>query len=149
VPDVREELERVRMARERMRGAIERMLDREERALANYRSRPSLAAPYDMVERRELELTESRGRMRRALEHRIARDSEVLGQTLARVRALSPLKTLERGYAIVQAGDGAVVRDAAQVTVGQQLAVRLASGRLAVSVAGATPALTPEPEANG
>ena len=56
VPDVREEQERVRTARERMRGAIERMLDREERALANYRSRPSLAAPYDMIERREQEV---------------------------------------------------------------------------------------------
>jgi exodeoxyribonuclease VII large subunit len=105
-----------------------------------------------MIERRELELREASGRMRRALEHRIARDSEVLGQTLARVRALSPLKTLERGYAIVQASDGAVVRDAAVVTVGQELGVRLASGRLAVSVtdaadtaAGATPA----PEASG
>jgi exodeoxyribonuclease VII large subunit len=151
VPDVREELERVRVARERMRGAIERMLEREERALANYRSRPSLAAPYDMIERRELELREASGRMRRALEHRIARDSEVLGQTLARVRALSPLKTLERGYAIVQANDGAVVRDAAVVTVGQELGVRLASGRLAVSVTDAATAVgaTPAPEASG
>jgi len=150
VPDVREELERVRVARERMRGAIERMLEREERALANYRSRPSLAAPYDMIERRELELREASGRMRRALEHRIARDSEVLGQTLARVRALSPLKTLERGYAIVQANDGAVVRDAAVVTVGQELGVRLASGRLAVSVTDAAAAgATPAPEASG
>ncbi len=150
VPDVREELERVRVARERMRGAIERMLEREERALANYRSRPSLAAPYDMIERRELELREASGRMRRALEHRIAQDSEVLGQTLARVRALSPLKTLERGYAIVQANDGAVVRDAAVVTVGQELGVRLAAGRLAVSVTDATAAgATPAPEASG
>ncbi len=150
VPDVREELERVRVARERMRGAIERMLEREERALANYRSRPSLAAPYDMIERRELELREASGRMRRALEHRIAQDSEVLGQTLARVRALSPLKTLQRGYAIVQANDGAVVRDAAVVTVGQELGVRLAAGRLAVSVTDATAAgATPAPEASG
>ncbi len=49
VPDVREEQERMRQARERMRGSILRLLDREERALANYRSRPSLAAPYGMV----------------------------------------------------------------------------------------------------
>lgn len=139
VPDVREELERVRMARERMRGAIERMLDREERALANCRSRPSLAAPYDMIDRREQELRDASDRMRRALEQRISRDTEVLGHTLARVRALSPLKTLERGYAIVQADDGAVVRDAADVTQGQQLGVRLAAGRLAVSVAAVTP----------
>jgi exodeoxyribonuclease VII large subunit len=134
VPDVREEQDRVRQARERMRGAVLRLLDREERALANYRSRPSLAAPYDMVARREQELADARARARRALEQRISRDTEVLGHTLARVRALSPLRTLERGYAIVQSADGAVVRDAGKVTAGQDLSVRLASGRLSVAV---------------
>lgn len=143
VPDVREEQDRVRQARERLRGAVERMLEREERALANYRSRPSLAAPYDMIERRGQELVDARARTRRALEQRIARDGEVLEHTLARVRALSPLRTLERGYAIVQSGEGAVVRDAAKVAEGQDLSVRLASGRLsvtvgAVDIAGAT-----------
>jgi exodeoxyribonuclease VII large subunit len=126
------------------------MLDREERSLANYRSRPSLAAPYDMIERREQELADARARTRRALEQRISRDSEVLGQTLARVRALSPLKTLERGYAIVQGAEGTVVRDAGTVTAGQQLGVRLAAGRLTVSVESVTaPTIpTPEPAAN-
>lgn len=136
VPDVREEQERVRQARQRMRGAVERMLEREERALANCRSRPVLAAPYSMIERREAELVEARARARRALEHRIARDTEVLEHTLARVRALSPLRTLERGYAIVQNTGGEVIRDAAKVTEGQDLSVRLASGRLAVKVGG-------------
>jgi len=134
VPDVREEQERMRQARERMRGSILRLLDREERALANYRSRPSLAAPYGMVERREQELADARARARRALGQRIVRDTEVLGQTLARVRALSPLRTLERGYAIVQDADGAVVRDAGKVSQGQELRVRLAAGQLGVSV---------------
>jgi len=134
VPDVREELDRVRQARERMRGAIARMLDREERALANYRSRPALAAPHSMLERRGQEIADTRARGRRALHQRIARDTEVLGQTLARVRALSPLKTLERGYAIVQTAEGHVVRDGAEVTAGQELGVRLAAGRLTVTV---------------
>ncbi len=134
VPDVREELERVRQARGRMRAAVVRTLEREERALANYRSRPVLAAPHSMLERREQELADARARARRALHHRIARDTEVLAQTLARVRALSPLKTLERGYAIVQSAEGHVVRDGAQVTAGQELGVRLAAGRLTVTV---------------
>jgi exodeoxyribonuclease VII large subunit len=139
VPDVREELDRVRQARERMRGAVVRMLEREERALAACRSRPALAAPHAMLERREQELVDARGRARRALEQRIAHDTEVLGHTLARVRALSPLKTLERGYAIVQAADGAVVRDADKVAEGDELAVRLAAGRLRVAVTAAHP----------
>ena len=66
------------------------------------------------------------------------------------MRALSPLKTLERGYAIVQDAEGAVVREAGKVTEGQRLGVRLATGRLTVSVESATAAAaTPGPAASG
>jgi exodeoxyribonuclease VII large subunit len=46
---------------------------------------------------------------------------------LARVVALSPQATLDRGYAVVQDEDGAVVRDADAVQPGTDLQVRLAA----------------------
>jgi exodeoxyribonuclease VII large subunit len=49
----------------------------------------------------------------------------------ARMRALSPAATLDRGYAVVQrAADGAVVRTPADVADGEELAVRVAGGPL-------------------
>ncbi len=48
--------------------------------------------------------------------------------------ALSPARVLERGYAVVRDGDGAVVRDAAAVMAGTSLDVQLAAGGLAVRV---------------
>ena len=48
----------------------------------------------------------------------------------ARVRALSPAATLERGYAIVLTEDGGIVRDADTVAPGAALDIRLAHGRL-------------------
>ncbi len=67
------------------------------------------------------------GAMRRTLaQHR--QRLELTAQTL---NTLSPLATLARGYAIVQrADDGAVVRDAGQVHVGERIAAQLAHGRL-------------------
>jgi exodeoxyribonuclease VII large subunit len=50
-----------------------------------------------------------------------------------RLQALSPHATLARGYAIVRA-DGAALRDAATVGVGDALEVELASGGLTASV---------------
>jgi len=47
---------------------------------------------------------------------------------------LGPPATLERGYAIVQDTDGAVVRDAAAVAVTDRVGVRLARGRLVARV---------------
>jgi exodeoxyribonuclease VII large subunit len=58
----------------------------------------------------------------------------VLRHTLARLRALSPAATLERGYAIVQRADGHVVRAADEVKTDDILRVRLAEGELRASV---------------
>lgn len=46
----------------------------------------------------------------------------------ARVRALSPAATLDRGYAIVTGARGVIIRDAAQVAIGDEIRVRVASG---------------------
>jgi exodeoxyribonuclease VII large subunit len=56
--------------------------------------------------------------------------SRLSGQR-AQMEALSPVRVLERGYAVVRAAStGDVVRRAGQVTPGAELAVQLASGRL-------------------
>jgi len=68
--------------------------------------------------------------MRRGLEGRRAQ----LGQLGTAMAALSPLAVLDRGYAMVVRRDGSLVRDAARVTRGEPLRIRLASGALGVIV---------------
>jgi exodeoxyribonuclease VII large subunit len=46
------------------------------------------------------------------------------------VAALSPAATLQRGYAVVQRADGAVVRRASDVDDGEPVRIRLAEGEL-------------------
>lgn len=130
VPDVREEIDRVTQARRRLWGAVNQLLDRERRALEGMRSRPVLAAPYLMLDQRAHEIAALRDRAGRCARHKVTQDAEVLAQTLARVRALSPLATLERGYAVVQRAGGAVVRKPQEVEPGDPLSVRLAGGVL-------------------
>lgn len=48
--------------------------------------------------------------------------------------ALSPLKVLERGFAILKKLDGTIIRDSTQVAPGEQLEVRLHKGKLKVWV---------------
>jgi exodeoxyribonuclease VII large subunit len=48
----------------------------------------------------------------------------------AALDAMSPLKVLERGYAIAQDTNGGIVRDAAAVAVGDELRLRLWKGAL-------------------
>jgi len=50
------------------------------------------------------------------------------------LRALSPQRTLDRGYAVVTRPDGSVARRAGDLAVGDAIAVRLAAGRLSAAV---------------
>ncbi len=62
---------------------------------------------------------------------RVAGERARLGQAVARLEALSPLAVLSRGYALVRrARDGAIVRRAEQLEVGERLAVRVAEAEL-------------------
>ena len=67
-----------------------------------------------MLDSRADQVATLRERADRTLRHRLDRAGTELHHTLARLRALSPAATLERGYAIVQRDDdGAVLRDPA------------------------------------
>jgi exodeoxyribonuclease VII large subunit len=58
----------------------------------------------------------------------------ILDPLQAKLAELSPLKILDRGYAIVTSETGAVVRDSGSVGTGDRLGVRLARGELVVQV---------------
>ena len=61
------------------------------------------------------------------LQHRVA----LLGRAL---HSVSPLATLDRGYAIVLDSDGKAMTDAATATTGDEIRARLSKGELLASV---------------
>ncbi|WP_345655269.1 exodeoxyribonuclease VII large subunit [Streptomyces tremellae] len=132
VPDVGEELERVRVLRERALRSVRALVEREERGLAHALARPVMERPRRMVDEREAEVTALADRGRRVLRHLLDRADSELSHTLARVVALSPAATLDRGYAVLQREDGAVVRSPGQVTAGEPLRARVAEGEFPV-----------------
>ncbi|WP_229051494.1 exodeoxyribonuclease VII large subunit [Aeromicrobium sp. Leaf350] len=128
VPDAAVELEAIASVRQRSRQAVHRLLDRELHGLAAIRSRPALARPTTLVDAQaELVLT-ARDRTRRALELRLDRARDEVGHHLARVRGLSPLATLQRGYAVAQAPDGTVLTSVHDTP--DEIHVRLADGHV-------------------
>ncbi|MBC7633484.1 exodeoxyribonuclease VII large subunit [Aeromicrobium sp.] len=130
VPDVHEELVGVAAMRERATLAVRAMLEREVRGLAAIRSRPVLASPATLVDAQQSVIHESRDRARRSLGHRLERAGDEIGHHLARVRALSPLATLERGYSVAQLTDGTVITSISQVAVDTDITLRVTDGSI-------------------
>ena len=75
----------------------------------------------------------------RAADVAIQRKAQELGNLAARLDSLSPLAVLNRGYSIAQTEDGSIIRDAAQVTKGDKLKIKLANGKLDAEVLSSEP----------
>ena len=111
VPDVKEEWERITQQRDRARRVVGRRLSADAS-----------------------EITRARATARRSVQRRIDHGVVDLEHLRARLTALSPASTLERGYAVLRTPDGAVVRDPAALTLGESLDVRVAHGAFTASV---------------
>jgi exodeoxyribonuclease VII large subunit len=74
------------------------------------------------------------GQMRSAMEMMMMQRRSRLEQWRARVEEMSPLKILERGYAVVFDDSGALVKDAAQVNKGDSIRARVARGEIKARV---------------
>jgi exodeoxyribonuclease VII large subunit len=132
VPDVREERAAIDQTLQRVCRAVTSRVHTERRLLISLRSRPVMADPTAMITARRQELDALTDRARRRVRSGVHRAADQIGHLRSQVRALSPLATLERGYAVIQHADGRVVMDQADVKALELLRVRVARGGFGV-----------------
>jgi exodeoxyribonuclease VII large subunit len=134
VPDAADEQARIQLARQRLLQSVTSQIARQQDILNALRSRPVLADPTASLGLRTVELGTLRDRARRAIETRLDREQVAVRHDLARVRAVSPQATLERGYAILVGARGQPVNAVGQVEVDEDVLAHLADGQLVVRV---------------
>ncbi len=134
VPDMRDEIARVNAMRDRARYVLTQRVHREQQALATLRSRPVLAEPHRTFDAMAQGVDDLVARAQRCVDNRLVRAHDDVSHRLARVRALSPLATLQRGYAVVQNDAGAVVTAYSDVRPGEPMVARLAAGTVRATV---------------
>ena len=134
VPDINEEIDLIEKLRDRANRYLRNMIELESSKIANFAARPVLRDPSVMITSRLEIITGLRDRSIRSFNSRIAIAQEELLQVTARVRALSPQATLDRGYAVVQLADGAIARDSQALKAGEKLRIRLAKGETSATV---------------
>jgi exodeoxyribonuclease VII large subunit len=146
VPDTVAEQRLIDDLRRRSAHALRNWVSREQRALAQLRSRPVLAEPLTALTARAEEIHRARLAARRDITRLVAAETERVGHLAARLATLGPAATLARGYAVVQAvpPDGApsapmqVLRSVHDAPAGTRLRVRLSDGAVAALSEGLT-----------
>ncbi|MCI7512767.1 exodeoxyribonuclease VII large subunit [Schaalia hyovaginalis] len=138
VPDFARESEGISQSRARMRAALSASLTRNAQELSLLTSRPVLQGPDAVLATHRHQLGASADSMRRAVERRITAENQELIRARASLTALSPQGTLDRGYAMLKLPNGALIRDAADVSKGSLIEGVLARGRLVAQIVGTT-----------
>ena len=147
VPDIQAELEQLDLGRTRLRAAIRARIEREQSGLDAMRSRPVLENPSSILAGRADEIRSRISLARTLIGSRLDRAADEVSHLGRQVRALSPLATLERGYAVVQTADGTIIRAPEQSEVGEALSVRVAGGRFGALHVDTDPYTPPAPQA--
>lgn len=131
VPDAAAEQALIDDLRRRCAQAVRNWVLREERLLAQLRSRPVLAEPQHALTQRSEDVRRALTAVRRDIARLIDVQAERVEHLSARLATLGPAATLARGYAVVQTlgSQGPhVVRSVDDATAGSRLRIRLADG---------------------
>ena len=118
----------------RLLGAMREQQQRRQSQLDRARSRLLGQHPQQRLPLLRHRLGELTQRLRHAIERRLERDRLTLQQAARALHTVSPLATLERGYAILFDEAGKVLRSTQGVEAGTALRARLADGELGLRV---------------
>jgi exodeoxyribonuclease VII large subunit len=136
VPDIAEEIAMISAMRDRARRTVLNRLDLEATRITNFKNRPVMKDPHVLITTRAEVIAGLRDRSNRSFGASIKLAKEELKQIKARVRALSPQSTLDRGYSVVQLADGQIVTDPKKLKAGDELRLRLAKGETKATAQG-------------
>lgn len=145
VPDAAVERAGIVDHRQRGMAALRGWVDREQKMLADVRSRPVLADPLVQVRREEELIAQAKASIRRTIGAVLEKHTDFIASQRAQVASLGPAATLGRGYAIVQV----VPRDGSEPEVvtavemsppGSQLRIRVSDGSITAAAMAATKA---------
>jgi exodeoxyribonuclease VII large subunit len=137
VPDRRALLATLASQEARLRHLVAQLLRRVAERHDHLAQRLARAHPGNRLQQQTQRLDELEPRLLRALESALTRAEQRLLLARRGLDAISPLATLERGYAIVTGPDGRALQDAGEVKAGDAIEARLKRGVLRATVTGA------------
>jgi exodeoxyribonuclease VII large subunit len=134
VPDIEQEISDINKIRDRMYRRLLTSVEYELNQIAQLRNRPVMKDPSVMIKVRKDEMSALRDRSHRGFKALLDIEKREIKGVIAHLRSLSPQSTMDRGYSVVQIGDGKIVRDATKLKAGDVLRIRAAKGEASASV---------------
>ncbi len=138
-PDRLEWLHNTGLLLDRLNRALQRHLGHQQQRFFDLNQRLQRQHPRYWIQNRAQQLDELDRRLQRIYLDRMNQKQLRLAALAGRLNALSPLATLQRGYAIARHKNGAIARQAAEFQPGDTLDIILNEGQLYSQVTAVNP----------
>ena len=125
---IREQKSRLNNAQQRLQAAINKKLTDARHHHSLWTQKLSQQQPGRRIEQKRLQLVRYTERITQEFTRLHTQKRYALSGLITRLNAISPLATLERGYAIIQDSDAKVVTNTQQIKTGDMLINRLHQG---------------------
>ena len=136
---LQEKAQRMDELDQRLQVAIQVQLRRQDQRFCQARTRLATQSPERLLAPAAERTTMLSGRLERALNQKLERVAQRFRLAGSKLHLVSPLATLNRGYAIIGNDSVPVVRRAQEVGPGDSVTARLSSGRLQCRVEAVEP----------
>jgi exodeoxyribonuclease VII large subunit len=130
VPAADELQQALRTHQRRLLAGLQRRAMLSRARLDQLANRRMFRKPFELVHDAQRRLDELSTRSNRAVRQRLALARRQVDSMASHLESLSPLGVLGRGYSLTQRlADGRLVRNAAELTIGDELSTRFSHGR--------------------
>jgi len=134
VPDIMEVYSWLQATDMRLRQVINNDIKAHRRRLDDLSGRRVLQNPKNYIDDKRILLDRGAERMISAMQRKMHKCRERYCASAAALDAMSPLKVLDRGYAIAQGADGKVIKQASDVSSGDRIKVRFQKDEITCDV---------------
>ncbi|MEM8659649.1 MAG: exodeoxyribonuclease VII large subunit [Pseudomonadota bacterium] len=131
---LQERAQRIDDLEQRLVHAQKSALRRRRNELTMMSTQLQAHSPLPFLRRQHIDLDRQRERLASAITLKLKQSTARLRHLEQLLHSLSPLQTLQRGYAIISDENGKVLTDAGAVNVGDKVSARLAAGALGLDV---------------
>ena len=142
VPDTAELKHKINNIISRESAVLLQMLSAKRETLARYEKSRYLSSPGHMIDDRRMALILSSERLMTSAAHVNEIKKHALSALSGKLEALSPLAVLSRGYGVVSSEEGKVIKEIADVSVGDKITVKVRDGEIYAGVSGTVAADT-------
>ena len=134
VPDMTDLFRHFKEMGNRMAQSQTKTLELAAKRLSALAEKRALTDPTAFIQDRRLQLDNTQQQLSLIAQKQLSAQQQRFATLAASLDALSPLRVLGRGYAVAQCEDGTVLKNVAQIAVGENIRVRLGQGSLHCTV---------------